>query len=173
MAQVAKKPAFCRNVLTANLPQFALIGKFRFLQIGAEYDRFLDARGRFSLNGSIYYGVILSGQTTSGGYTASGDVLYYAPGFSYHFSDISQSVDLSVGIQVGLGYAGKDWRGYSASSSITAVMVQTDINFFPMNHGVIGLHFAVGGNQCDVLKEGTTSKIGPIVQIGLKIGGCF
>ena len=148
------------NVITANIPHITVLN-FSFLNIGMEYERFLDPKRRFSLNAAAYAGVLLPGQSPS-----SGTDLYAAPGFRYH-PVYNSTYDFSVGLQIAFGSLSITERGRSKSGDMTAILLQSDWNFFPLRHGVVGLHFALGRNFSQFTDNGF------FFQAGLKIGGRF
>lgn len=156
------KGDFYPNVFTINVPHFADISDLSFLQIGLEFERYLDARGRYSVNGSVYFGTLTGGQSVK-----SGAASYFSPGVSYHFISNNRG-DVSAGIQAGLGSARKYIRpNHNETSSLATLMLQADASLFPGRSFIIGTHLAFGRSFCKAFGDGV------IFQVGLKFGARF
>ena len=167
-AKAAK--AYPPNVVTFSFPQIALCDHPSFLNIGGEYERFLDRRGHFSLSAAINTGILFGKNV---GTNVHGDDLFFAAGARFHVDGNAQKLDFSFGLQAVKGKLSTHEGRYNNDERFIAMLLQSDVDLHASKHGVLGMHLAFGPYFGDVTKSDVATNGGVMIQLGLKIGGRF
>jgi hypothetical protein len=144
------------NVITLNFPTYQDIGHYPGISVGLEYERFLDAKSRFSVSLSIeraWAGTNSRGKLSPGEVRANIQSWYFTPGAFYHPAENNKGFDLALGASFPLGSVKRDDTYYyptpgsykpPSTDMLAAALAEVNFSVHSPDHFVFTTSIAAG-----------------------------